>query len=86
MPDDPKLYTHRIGRTARVGKDGISIAIVTGDDMKSFSRILERNYIEKIEAGNVPRAVFHMPRPNFRRIQGRGFHGRSGGSSYRRRY
>lgn len=29
LPDDPDLYIHRIGRTARAGRDGIAWALVT---------------------------------------------------------
>jgi superfamily II DNA/RNA helicase len=63
VPRDANSYTHRIGRTARVGKAGAAISIVTGEDQRSFTRILERNrdMITRLEAGNIPRAVFHMP-------------------------
>ncbi len=29
LPDDPEVYTHRSGRTARAGKSGASIALIT---------------------------------------------------------
>lgn len=41
LPDDAEYYTHRSGRTARAGKKGISLALVTNRDL---SRI---NYLEK---------------------------------------
>jgi ATP-dependent RNA helicase DeaD len=31
IPDDPENYVHRIGRTGRIGADGIAIAFVTPD-------------------------------------------------------
>jgi ATP-dependent RNA helicase DeaD len=36
FPEDPLIYFHRVGRTARAGKVGKSIAIVTPDDYESF--------------------------------------------------
>jgi len=34
MPDQDDYYTHRSGRTARAGKDGLSYCIVTSSDMR----------------------------------------------------
>lgn len=34
LPDKPEYYTHRSGRTARGGKDGISISVVNSSEMK----------------------------------------------------
>ena len=31
LPEDPDLYVHRIGRTARAGRDGVAWALVTPD-------------------------------------------------------
>jgi ATP-dependent RNA helicase DeaD len=31
MPEDPEVYVHRIGRTARVGRDGVAWSLVTPD-------------------------------------------------------
>ncbi len=43
LPDNPEYYTHRSGRTARAGKKGTSIAIVTPEDVrriKFFERVV----------------------------------------------
>ncbi len=40
LPDDPEYYTHRSGRTARAGKKGISIALITKADVRRL-RFLE---------------------------------------------
>lgn len=40
MPKDSKDYTHRIGRTARAGKDGRVINIIASRDYENFGRIM----------------------------------------------
>jgi ATP-dependent RNA helicase DeaD len=42
LPDQEEYYTHRSGRTARAGKDGISLSIVTTFEMKQI-RYFEKN-------------------------------------------
>jgi ATP-dependent RNA helicase DeaD len=39
MPDDPLMYFHRVGRTARAGKRGTSISLVSREDYDTFNRI-----------------------------------------------
>ena len=41
LPDDPSYYTHRSGRTARAGKKGISLALLTPRDIRRFD-LLEK--------------------------------------------
>jgi len=40
LPNLPEIYVHRIGRTGRAGKDGISYSFCSSD---------ERNYVKEIE-------------------------------------
>lgn len=42
LPDKEEYYTHRSGRTARAGKEGISFSLVTTFEMKQL-RYLEKN-------------------------------------------
>jgi len=42
LPDKEEYYAHRSGRTARAGKNGISLSIVTSFEMKQL-RYLEKN-------------------------------------------
>ena len=39
VPKDPLSYTHRIGRTARAGKDGVAITLVSPREYEDFQRI-----------------------------------------------
>lgn len=39
LPEDPEVYVHRIGRTARAGKDGIAWSFVTPENGKLLTAI-----------------------------------------------
>ncbi len=50
LPEDVENYTHRTGRTARAGKSGIAIAIITPKDtskIKDIERILKKQFVKK---------------------------------------
>jgi ATP-dependent RNA helicase DeaD len=53
LPDDMSYYTHRSGRTARAGKKGISLSMITRSDQRKISQ-LERNLGIKFEPFKVP--------------------------------
>jgi len=66
LPDDVESYTHRSGRTARAGKSGISLAIVT---QKEIGRVreIERNINKRFTLKLVPngdevceKQLFHL--------------------------
>src|ERR671910_958299 len=40
VPEDPNVYFHRIGRTARAGGEGNAISLVSNDRVSDFGRIL----------------------------------------------
>ncbi len=53
LPDEPENYIHRIGRTARMGREGRAISLVTPEERISLGRIeralgikLEREIVE----------------------------------------
>lgn len=52
LPDDPEDYVHRIGRTARAGKEGDAISFASEDNAQNLPQI--ENYI----GHTVPRADF----------------------------
>jgi ATP-dependent RNA helicase DeaD len=66
LPEDIESYTHRTGRTARAGKSGIAISIITGRDsgrIKDIERIINK----KFERGALPngqqvteKQLFHL--------------------------
>jgi ATP-dependent RNA helicase DeaD len=56
LPEDVENYTHRTGRTARAGKSGIAIAIITPKDMGKIKDI-ERIIKKKFERKDVPNGL-----------------------------
>ncbi|KAK6430171.1 ribosomal RNA processing protein [Oleoguttula sp. CCFEE 5521] len=54
LPPDSKTYVHRVGRTARAGKSGVAISIVTQYDVEVFQRI-EKALGRKLEEWTVER-------------------------------
>jgi len=82
IPKDSKQYIHRIGRTARAGKEGIAVNLLTSRDYENFDRVLREQQmkIPKMETPKVERVEIgwkEQPR------QGRGFGSSRGGSGYR---
>ena len=53
LPHDPIDYTHRIGRTARAGAEGMAISLLTEEEYPNFRRIMGRDNI-KIERMELP--------------------------------
>ena len=54
LPPDSKTYVHRVGRTARAGKSGVAISVVTQYDVEVFQRI-EKALGRKLEEHNTER-------------------------------
>ncbi len=56
LPDDPEIYTHRSGRTARAGKSGVSIAIINLKEkyrLKQIEKFIRKEFEpKKIPTGN----------------------------------
>ncbi|MBV8358848.1 MAG: DEAD/DEAH box helicase [Deltaproteobacteria bacterium] len=60
LPDEPEVYIHRIGRTARMGRGGHAISLVTPQERDALGRIervlgitLEREMIDGFEQPQV---------------------------------
>ena len=64
LPEDPEIYVHRIGRTARAGRDGIAWSFVSPDQGDLLTAIemlanteIPRNDCEGFKPGPVPSDV-----------------------------
>ncbi len=53
VPNVPEQYVHRIGRTARAGKEGLAISFVAGDE-RTYLRDIQRLTGQKIEMLDLP--------------------------------
>jgi ATP-dependent RNA helicase DeaD len=76
IPRDVESYTHRVGRTARAGKQGEAISLVATDDERSFFKQILFNYkgniaLKNVEAGELP-VVPEAPKSSGPRQQHRG--------------
>ena len=89
IPKCSKDYIHRIGRTARAGKEGKAVSIVSRRDYENFNSVLEDSSLH-IKAERLPDfpkvrvVLFEDSRRDFRRPFNR--NSRYGGHSNRRRY
>lgn len=53
IPEDPDVYIHRIGRTARAGRGGTAITMVENNQVRIL-RAIERHINKKLERGVLP--------------------------------
>ena len=53
LPENSETHVHRIGRTARAGREGLAITFVTQNEMGKFKRI-QRDLGERIDRMSVP--------------------------------
>ncbi len=84
IPNDANEYVHRIGRTARAGKEGIVINVVSSRDYDNFRNVLDLDgiNIENVEAPQVNRVrIRWMPEKKGERFARRRGIGRDGGGS-----
>jgi len=80
LPNVPETYVHRIGRTARAGRDGRAIAFCAADEMAELTAI-EKVLGTRVQiAGGQPwHSTTETPKPQKKRRSGR----RSGGLANR---
>ncbi len=71
IPKTSKDYIHRIGRTARAGKEGIAINIISDRDYDNFSNVLKDSSlnIEKAETPEVEMVRMMLPNQDVQRRQ-----------------
>ena len=78
LPDVPETFVHRIGRTARAGKDGIAISFCSPDEEQDL-RAIEK--LTKIKVPEGDKAIYEKlpppqketPESEMRNARGRGF-------------
>jgi len=83
IPKDSKEYIHRIGRTARAGKEGKVVNLLSEEDHDNFSRVLRDNAIDvkKEELPLVQKVIIRkVEETNQRRGPGNNRGGRFGNS------
>jgi ATP-dependent RNA helicase DeaD len=61
LPMDPENYVHRIGRTGRIGRDGIAIAFVTPEQGEQLTAI-EALINKQLELDSIDGFEAHTPR------------------------
>ena len=63
LPSSYKTYVHRVGRTARAGKSGQAVSLVSEKDRTIFEKIIKMNKknkkAEKLENRTVPKEVIN---------------------------
>ncbi len=64
-PKDPDIYLHRIGRTGRAGKEGISVSFFTPDE-SSMIRAIESRTRRRIDVLDLK--VIRRPEPEIRKF------------------
>ena len=80
VPHDKEDYVHRIGRTARAGKNGRSITLVSEKDQQYFARI-ERFLEKDVEKLPVPVSLGETPIYNKERKTTKKFHSKKKGNN-----
>lgn len=63
FPANAEAYTHRTGRTARMGRKGIALTLVTKKDFRNLKTIINRNRLKCVWQGPEP-DLDHTSRPH----------------------
>jgi superfamily II DNA/RNA helicase len=63
-PNDPDTYVHRIGRTGRAGKEGISVSLFLPEE-RGMVRDIERRTHKRIDPLEI--TIVHRPEPEIKR-------------------
>ncbi|MBN2594320.1 MAG: DEAD/DEAH box helicase [Sedimentisphaerales bacterium] len=63
FPADTDAYTHRTGRTARMGREGVALTFFTKRDLNNLKTIINTNRIQPIWQGAEP-DLMDVPRPH----------------------
>jgi ATP-dependent RNA helicase DeaD len=90
IPEDPLIYFHRIGRTARAGATGMAISLVSQDRVDNFGRILRQTEQPVHKLNDEMGIEVPVVQQQQRRYYGNGYNsnyaGRGGSYGYNRGY
>lgn len=75
LPKTSVDYIHRIGRTARAGRDGIAISVLCSRDYENFGNILKDENLKIVEVKTPLVEKVSMNLPSKREFRGRGNRG-----------
>ncbi len=87
VPQDPEVYVHRVGRTARAGARGLALTLMSPDEwvlMFDIEKLIGRTFPREVVPGVEPAVV--PPTPQLTPVAapaGRSVHGRRGGGRRR---
>ncbi len=86
-PEEPDVYTHRVGRTGRAGKGGVGITLVLPEQQADVSRVARlQGHVEKFQETGMqvakPRVVYTSRRREAA-PSGRAAHRKAGGRATR---
>jgi ATP-dependent RNA helicase DeaD len=87
VPEDPVLYFHRVGRTARAGDSGTAITLVSYEEDTDFARImgLTKAEIKPLRPEDAKHNFYVNSRGTITELQNSRYGGGRRGSSYRGR-
>ncbi len=77
LPNIPESYVHRIGRTARAGRDGVAISFCDGSEL-GYLKDIEREIRQKLETIGQRPAALPAPTQGGGGRRGQGGRGRGG--------
>ncbi|MHC4099239.1 MAG: DEAD/DEAH box helicase [Planctomycetota bacterium] len=66
FPDSPLAYTHRSGRTARMGREGFALTFFSNHDLHTLKTIIKNNNIEPVWLSEPPQ-LNRISKPKNRR-------------------
>ena len=76
FPMDTDAYTHRTGRTARMGRQGVALTLFTKADIRSLKAVIDTNGIQPVWQGAEPDLKHISHRRKSRKRPSRNFHPR----------
>src|SRR6058998_2190247 len=67
VPNDPEIYVHRVGRTARAGAQGLALTLLSPDEwllMADIEKLIGQTFPREVIPGFEPSIAPLQPKPN----------------------